>query len=141
MWWKCLLGCWSGRSFFISQPFSQQEFTDISGSWGCGAFAKDVGWFQLAWPQQWQKVDIAVKELVLVTIAAAIWGAHWAGKRICFQSDSMVVVSVLNQWAARSPPLMHMLCCISLLSVFLVLSLKQYTYWVFKWCGRCFVTK
>ena len=24
MWWKCFLGSWSGRSFFILQPFSQK---------------------------------------------------------------------------------------------------------------------
>ena len=29
----------------------------------------------------------------------------------------MAVVSVLNQQAAKSPPLMHMLCCLSLWSV------------------------
>ena len=41
MWWKCLLGCWSRCSFFISQPFLQQVFTDALNSYQnrirCGA--------------------------------------------------------------------------------------------------------
>ena len=44
-------------------------------------------------------------------------GAHWAGKHICFQSDSMAVVSALNQRAAKSLPYAHAYC-ISLWSVF-----------------------
>jgi len=97
MWWKCFLGRWSGCSFFISSPIAQDIYADASGSWGCGVFSDGLGWFHLKWSHQWQEVDISVKELVHVTIAAAIWGIQWAGKRICSQSDNAAVMCVLNQ--------------------------------------------
>ena len=39
MWWKCLLGRWSGNSFFVSVPITSHVFSDASGPWGCGAVA------------------------------------------------------------------------------------------------------
>ena len=69
--------------------------------------AENNGWFQVSWPADWQSVDISVKELVPVTtIAAAMRGPQWSGKRIYFHSDSMAVVAVLQQRrSAMSHPL------------------------------------
>ena len=113
MWWKCLLHQWSGRSFFPPPSNAYHVFSDASGSWGCGAFAEMVGWFQAPWPSEWHEVDISVKELVPVTIAAALWGLQWSNKHICFNSDNMAVEEVLQRRTAKSPPLMHLLRCVS----------------------------
>ena len=34
-WWRCLLHCWSGRSFFSPAPIAHHVYSDASG-WGCG---------------------------------------------------------------------------------------------------------
>ena len=52
-----------------------------------------LGWFRGQWPED---VDISVKELVPVVIAAALWGRHWTSEHVCFHSDNMAVVSILN---------------------------------------------
>ena len=80
--------------------------------------AENIGWFQVPWPADWQSVDISVKELVPVTIAAAMWGPQWSGKRICFHSDNMAVVAVLQRRSAKSPPLVHLLRCMALFSAY-----------------------
>jgi hypothetical protein len=37
-----------------------------------GAFVEGLGWFRGQWPEDWVNVDISVKELVPVVIAAAL---------------------------------------------------------------------
>ena len=118
MWWKCLLQHWSGHSFFSPSPIAHHIYSDMPGSWGCGAIAEMIGWFQVPWTQQWLEVDISVKELVPVAIAAGLWGPQWSGKHICFHSDNMAVVAVLQRRSAKYPPLMHLLRCVSLFSAF-----------------------
>ena len=61
----------------------------------------------------WEEIDISVKQLVPVVVAAAPWGGLWRGKHICFHSDNMAVVSILSTETAKSPPLMHLLRCFS----------------------------
>ena len=118
LWWKCLLHLWSGHSFFPSPVVAYHVYSDASGRWGCGAFVECMGWFQVAWPADWQATDISVKELVPVAIAAALWDPLWSGKQVCFHSDNMAVVAVLQQRSAKSPPLAHLLRCIALFSAF-----------------------
>lgn len=60
LWWKCLLHHWSGCSFFLPPTISHHIYSDASGSWGCGAYAEGVGWFQISWPEGWQLVDMSV---------------------------------------------------------------------------------
>ena len=62
-------------------------------------------------------MDISIKELVPVTIASGLWGPQWSGKHICFHSDNMAVVAVLQRRSAKTPP-MHLLHCVSLVSAF-----------------------
>ena len=55
---------------------SVDVFTDASGSFGCGGVLMSSQWFNFAWPESWAAVDISVKELVPVVVAASLWG-HW----------------------------------------------------------------
>ena len=84
-------------------------FPDTSGTYGCGAFVDDLGWFQIKWPEGWEKTDIAVKELVSVVAAAALWGHCWAGKHIRFHSYNMAVVAILSSRTAKTPLLTPLL--------------------------------
>ena len=118
LWWKCLLNRWSGYAFFPPSAVDFHIYSDASGGWGCGAFADTLGWFQLQWPVEWHSVDISVKELVPIAIAAAIWGPQWAKKHICFHADNMAVVAVLQRGTAKSPPLAQLLRCIALYSAY-----------------------
>ena len=115
-WWQALLQGWPGVS---SQQFlalgspNVHLFTDASGSWGCGAWASPC-WFQVPWPQGTVLSSIALKELVPVTLALAVWGPRWAGKLVMCHSDNMAVVAQLNSLHAQDSQACNMLRCIAL---------------------------
>ena len=115
-WWKCFLQSWNGSSFFPLPTPTCHVYSDASGTYGSGAFADTVGWFQAKWPEGWEEVDISAKELIPVVIAAALWGHGWQGQHICFHSDNMAVVATINSKTARAPLLMHLLQCFSFYS-------------------------
>ena len=73
-------------------------FTDASGSYGCGGYFAP-NWFSLQWPSLWADSIISVKELVLVVLAAALWGMHWRGLTVCFHSDNSAVVAMPSKWS------------------------------------------
>ena len=107
LWWKVFLQDWNGMSFFPSMDPSSEVISDVSGSFGCGAFSHSHGWFQLEWPGSWNAVHITAKELVPIVIAAALWGSAWTGSCVCFRSDNMAVVDMLKTRTS-----MHLLRCL-----------------------------
>ena len=108
-WWQCFLQDWNG-TFFVSPSFpTTQVFSDASCSYGCGAFVVNGPWFQFQWPQAWEQIDISIKELIPIIAAAAVWGPNWCKQHICFNSDNLAVVSILNTKAPRDPHLCHSL--------------------------------
>ena len=110
-WWALFLTEWNGVGLFPSRLQSESVYSDASGSWGCGAFW-GVQWFQLSWPQQWQAKSIAVKELLPIVVAAALWGRQWSGRRVMFFCDNMAVVAVVKSGSAKDGGLMHLLRCL-----------------------------
>ena len=112
LWWKVFLQDWNGLSFSPQIIPSIYVISDASGSFGCGAFSLDHGWFQLRWPESWNAVNIAAKELVPVVLAASLWGPGWHRQCVCFQSDNMAVVQILRSRTSRDPLLMHLLRCL-----------------------------
>lgn len=112
-WWTCFLQSWNGSSFFPPLNPAVHVYSDASGSFGCGAVVDDVGWFQVQWPGGWKDMDITAKELVPVAAAAGLWGRRWTGQHVCFHSDNMAVVAILNSRTAKTPILMHLLRCFS----------------------------
>ena len=117
-WWRCLLHTWNGSSFFPPPDPSIHVYSDASGTYGSGAFVAGLGWFQTEWPEDWEGVDIASKELVPVVVAAALWGRQWSGSHVCFHFDNMAVVAVLNNRSAKNSLLAHLLRCFSLFSAY-----------------------
>ena len=96
VWWQRLLASWNGVAFF---PFRAHLFSDASGLWGCGAFIASPGeWFQILWPPSWSGVSIALKELVPIVVALAVWGHRWSrGSLLCHCDNEAVVHSVARR--------------------------------------------
>ena len=61
-------------------------FTDASGSWGCGA-AWESSWIQCQWNETWADEGIAVKELLPIVLAVAIWAHRWQHKYFMVHCD------------------------------------------------------
>ena len=118
LWWYIFLQDWNGVSCFPQATPSLDVTSDASGSFGCGAFSQDHGWFQLEWPESWKSTNIAAKELVPVVVAAAIWGPCWYKKCIRFRTDNMAVVDVIRTRTARDPLLIHLVRCLVFYAAF-----------------------
>ena len=67
-WWACFLQGWKGKSILPPQHISHTFWSDVSGSWGCGALSHTLNWFQVEWPDSWREFHIAAKEMVPVVI-------------------------------------------------------------------------
>lgn len=117
-WWSFFLREWNGVSLFPPGPPSVHLFSDASGSYGCGAVDPNRAYFNLQWPQQWSTVDISVKELLPLVLAAVMWGPTWKGRHVLFHVDNMAVVSVVQNLNARDPLLCHFLRCLYLYAAF-----------------------
>ena len=83
--------------------------SDASGNWGCGAWHKDR-WFQIPWDRRSQHLPIAVKELIPIIVAGAIWGQAWPGHRVDCRCDNQAVVACLRSHTSKHKTLMHLLC-------------------------------
>ena len=70
----------------------------------------------MQWPESWAQVNIAVKEMVPVVIAVAMWGQKWSKCTIMVRSDNMSVVHALSSGTAKDPQLMHLLHCLHFFS-------------------------
>ncbi len=112
-WWACFLPTWNGTTLMSGVARSEEAAgtitSDASGSWGCGAFASTGEWFQLRWPQSWEKVHITVKELVPVVMGLALWGGKWKGKTVKCLCDNSAVVADLNSGRSKNKRVMHLL--------------------------------
>ena len=82
--------------------------SDASGKWVCGAFCKDK-WFQLRWPDAVQETQIAVKELIPIVLAAAVWGNNWKGRNVMSYCDNAAVVAILSKGDCKEPQAMHLM--------------------------------
>ena len=117
-WWHCFLQSWNGSSFFPPPTPSTNIYSDASGSFGCGAIDFAIGWFQLQWPDRWLEVNIATQELLPVVVAAAMWGDSWWGCHVCFHSDNMAVVAVINKHSSKDASMVNLLRCLFFYSAF-----------------------
>ena len=81
LWWHLFTDKWNGISVLwdLGRKLPEIEvFSDGSGSWGCGAVCGD-SWFQQEWDSRLQTLSIAIKEMISVVCAAAIFGHNWSG--------------------------------------------------------------
>ena len=74
---------------------------------------QSLGWFFFPWPEAEPSASISLLELVPVVVATAVWGQYWIGQHVCFHSDNMGVVSVLQFRRAETEFQIHLLRCFS----------------------------
>ena len=111
LWWFLFIERWNGISILWDvqrQTADMTVFSDASGSWGCGAYGSPH-WFSLKWCQRLQPLSIAIKELIPVIFAAAIWGKFWSGKIVLFRVDNLAVVEAINSTFCKDLHLMHLI--------------------------------
>ena len=122
-WWHSFLAIWNGISYLpLTVPTIFIE-SNASGLWG-GAEIWGCQWFHFRWPDSWQNINIAVKELLPIVMATAIWGKEWSGQSVRCWCDNEAVVAVVNTGWCRDRHLMHQMrslffyaahfrCCVS----------------------------
>ena len=111
MWWYLFAEDWNGISMFWDVCKNTADVTvtsGASGSWGCGVLWKSK-WFHFPWPSSLHDLPIAIKELVPVVVAAALFGHEWKGLLVEFKVDNMTVVHVLNNTYSKDQHLMHLI--------------------------------
>ena len=111
VWWHLFAEEWNGISILWDSSTLLPEFTvfsDASGSWGCGALW-GFQWFHFKWPDQFRPFSIAIKELIPVVVAAAVFGSKWKGHLIQFSVDNIAVVHILNTTYSKDAHLMHLI--------------------------------
>ena len=119
-WWATFLETWNGISMLTDQPAAVHCWTDASGQFGCGGWVPVTGaWFQLQWPPggagegvRLREESIALKELLPIVIAGAVWGPGWRKARITVHCDNLGVVALVNSGYSRVPQIMHILRCL-----------------------------
>ena len=113
MWWSVFGSHWNGAAL-LTTPHTANLIivtSDASGSWGCGAWSGSA-WFQLQWDAATALKQIAIKEMIPIIIAAAIWGHSWKGSTVQALCDNAAVVAVVNSRSSREPDLMQLLRCL-----------------------------
>ena len=114
-WWECFLPHWNHRSFMSlhkCQGDPQIVFSsDASGTWGCGAIWSNR-WIQCEWQTTWSGKSIALKELLPIVIACAVWGTSWSHKRIQVLCDNAAVIEIINAKTSKCKEIMHLLRCL-----------------------------
>ena len=119
LWWDNFLQHWNGLMFFPQFPApTSHVYSDASGTFGCGAVLLPSHWFRFPWPESWSSMDISVKELVPIVVAAALWGSWWRRSQVCFHSDNMAVVAMLRKRSARGEVAHHLLRCLYFYTAF-----------------------
>ena len=80
-------------------------------------------WFQQPWESQEALTSqcIATKEMLPILLSCAIWGKHWHGKHIQFQSGNEAVITALDTKSCKDTSLIHMLHCLFFFSGTLLL--------------------
>ena len=68
-------------------------------------------WFQLQWPADWMEMNIAVKELIPIVAATALWEPQWQGTTVRCHCDNMAVVAAINAGRGKYPPINRLLRC------------------------------
>ena len=125
MWWHTFLESWNGVSMMrdgLQASPDHHVTTDASGSFGCGAWWGHW-WLQYKWPEGLESWSIAIKELVPIIMACAMWGWEWQGSTVLVHCDNKAVVSVLNG-CAKDTLLVHLLRCIFFIAAHYELSVR-----------------
>ena len=64
--------------------------------------------FSKNWDSRSQPLSIAIKEMMPVVFAAAVFGCSWSGKIVQFNVDNKAVVDIVNSTSSKDTHLMHL---------------------------------
>ena len=119
-WWVKLFENWNGRSLFLLPDYEVQPndivTSDAAGSIGMAAIYGDA-WFAYKWPKGVDQLNIAIKELIPIVIAAKIWGVNWLRHRVMCRCDNMAVVECLKKRSCKDHHLSFLLQELSLAAI------------------------
>ncbi|XP_065884054.1 uncharacterized protein [Dysidea avara] len=122
MWWALFLRSWNGvsilREYGGPQQFSNEIWTDASGTFGCGA-VWGKRWLQASWSSMYKnglgevgEDGITLKELVPIVVACAVWGPQWRQSSALVHCDNEGAVTVVNSGYSKVEKMMHLLHCL-----------------------------
>ena len=118
--WKEFLVNFNGKCFFLEDRFISadllQLYTDASGSMGYGAVFQQ-SWFYGEWDENWEYINIKVKELYPIVLALELWGNKLQNKSVMFNCDNEALVFVLNKQSSKDPQIMYLVRRLVLLSL------------------------
>ena len=109
-WWRSFAALWNGVALVENGSEVVALATDASGSWGAGGWS-DKRWFQFQWPPPTSAMPIAVKELVPIAVALAVWGRGWACQRVLCHCDNTAAVAAVQSRYSRHPVMAAILRC------------------------------
>lgn len=58
-------------------------------------------------------MHITIKELILIVLAAAVWGREWSGLTVQVCCDNAAVVTNFNRDCSKDMDVMHLLSCLA----------------------------
>jgi len=122
-WWHTFIANWNGQCILRKPNHANhvnfRVFSDVSGSWGCGAQWERC-WFQWQWPLAWHPIGIIAKALVPIVISCAVWGPCFAHKPVLFLCDNISVVTVVTKGYSRDNTVMYLLRSLWSFAAFLI---------------------
>ena len=114
-WWLQYLPTWNGVSLLYKSHWftykEHQPFTDASDI-GFGCYFQGH-WCQSKFPEThfWNGLmSINWRELNGITMALAIWGDHFRGKRILIHCDKISIVQIMTKCSSSSKFMMVLVC-------------------------------
>ena len=109
-WWRMLAANWNGTGLIPQDGTTPSTtlFTDVSGSWGCGAFWNQR-WLQFHWSESAAPLPIS---MLPIKMAAATWGVQWRGQCVACYCDNQAVVATLASRSSKEERLAHLLRCL-----------------------------
>lgn len=103
-WWLLFLRSFNGIGL-LKQPTpisaSDLRIGCDASDFGGGAFC-GRSWFFMHWPTDIATWDISARELCVIVVACATWGATWEGRRIVFDTDSSSARDAIMRRRPRS---------------------------------------
>ena len=126
-WWHCFMVAWNGLGMMRSVAANwlpQVTFvTDASGKWGCGACWQRK-WIQCEWKGLWTDKCIAVKEMLPIVLAVAMWGHWWRGNQVMVLCDNMAIVNVIASNTSKNGSIMHLLRSLHFIAAYYNINLR-----------------
>ena len=109
--WLHFLSNFNGKILISSHFWVKSShikfYSDASGSGY--ASVNGTSWIQGAFPPDWSKVNIAVKELLPLSLGFRFWAPRLKGSNLIFMVDNMAIVQVLQSQTSKDPHIMSLL--------------------------------